>query len=143
MEKNRTFNFKNNPKIASYAAIAGKKEGEGPLSEYFDVIMEDALFGESTWEKAERKMFKQAVEFAAGKLNMPLENIDALIGGDLLNQIITAAFAARDLEMCFLGQYGACSTMTQALIMGAVLIDSGYFENTACCASSHFATAER
>ena len=61
MEKNRTFNFKNNPKIASYAAIAGKKEGEGPLSEYFDVIMEDALFGESTWEKAERKMFKQAI----------------------------------------------------------------------------------
>lgn len=143
MEKNRTIKFKNKPRIVSYASIAGKKEGEGPLRNYFDKVLEDAIWDEDSWEKTERKMFKWVVETAAAKGNIQLNDIDVLVGGDLLNQIISAAFAARDLNMCFLGQYGACSTMAQSLIIGGVLTDGGYFEKVACGASSHFATAER
>lgn len=143
MDKNRTIVFKNKPKVISYASVVGKKEGEGPLKNYFDKTLDDALWNEDSWEKAERKMFKFAVETAVQKANCSIKDIDVLIGGDLLNQIITAAFAARDLKMCFLGQYGACSTMAQSLIMGGVLVDGGYIQRAVCGASSHFATAER
>ena len=143
MDKNRTIKFKNKPKVISYASIVGQKEGEGPLKNYFDKVLDDAIWNEDSWEKTERKMFKWAIERASQKRNILIKDIDVLIGGDLLNQIISAAFAARDLKMCFLGQYGACSTMAQSLIMGSVLIDGGYLEKVACGASSHFATAER
>lgn len=143
MEKNRTIEFKNKPKVVEYASIAGKIEGQGPLKSYFDYLMDDAVWGEDSWEKAERKMFKYVVTTAAEKANIPIKEIDVLIGGDLLNQIISSAFTARDLNMCFLGQYGACSTMAQSLIIGAVLTDGYYFNKVACGASSHFATAER
>ena len=92
MEKNRTIIFKNKPKIVSFASIAGKKEGEGPLKNYFDKVLEDAIWNEDSWEKAERKMFKWVVEEAANKGKIALNTIDVLIGGDLLNQIISAAF---------------------------------------------------
>ena len=41
------------PSVLGYASVVGKKEGEGPLSEYFDIVEEDTTFGEETWEKAE------------------------------------------------------------------------------------------
>lgn len=129
--------------MVSYASIAGKVEGEGPLKNYFDKVIKDALWDEDSWEKTERKMFKWVIETAADKGKVPLKDIDVLVGGDLLNQIISSAFAARDLNMCFLGQYGACSTMAQSLIVGSVLTDGCYFDKVACGASSHFATAER
>lgn len=40
--------------ITGYA-IAGKKESEGPLGEEFDATVQDDLFGEESFEKAERK----------------------------------------------------------------------------------------
>ena len=44
------------PSLLSFASVASKKEGEGPLAGYFDVICEDTAFGEQTWEKAESRM---------------------------------------------------------------------------------------
>jgi len=35
------------PRLVAGAAIAGKKEGEGPLRRDFDTIIEDDLFGSS------------------------------------------------------------------------------------------------
>ena len=64
-------------------------------------------------------------------------------GGDLLNQIISAGFATRQMDFPFLGLYGACSTMSESLIVGTLALESGFVENVACAASSHFSTAER
>jgi stage V sporulation protein AD len=50
---------------------------------------------------------------------------------------------ARDFNIPFLGLYSACSTITESLIIGSSLIDSGYLNNVVCAAGSHFATAER
>ena len=41
------------PAIVAGAALAGKKEGEGPLGRLFDAVVPDDLFGEESWEKAE------------------------------------------------------------------------------------------
>lgn len=74
---------------------------------------------------------------------MDPENCGCFLCGDLLNQIVTSSFAARELGLPYLGLYGACSTMTEGLLLGGVLTDGGYRPNALCAASSHFSTAER
>ncbi|MBE5785184.1 MAG: stage V sporulation protein AD [Clostridiales bacterium] len=131
------------PRLISGAAIVGDVEGEGPLGSCFDIVLADDTWGEESWEKAERKMFEQAVRLALQKCALPVSGVDLLLGGDLLNQIISANFAARELAIPFLGLYGACSTMAESLLLGSMLIDGGYANRVACAATSHFSTAER
>ncbi len=139
-----TLVFPNKPRIHSWASIVGYKEGQGPLGHTFDVVLDkDDTLGELSWEKGERKMFTEAVKLAMHKGGKHVEDVDVLLGGDLLNQIISASFAARDMGMPFLGLYNACSTMSESLLVGAALIDGGYAGCAACAVSSHFATAER
>ena len=38
--------------IIESASVVGKKEGEGPLGELFDLVGEDDMFGGQTWEDA-------------------------------------------------------------------------------------------
>jgi len=129
--------------ILSGAGVVGKKEGQGPLGKCFDVTLEDDLWGEDSFEKAERKMLQQALETAKLKAGMTNDDIDMIIGGDLLNQIISASFAAKDLKVPFLGVYGACSTMCESMLLAGCLIDGGFSNHILCAASSHFSSAER
>lgn len=131
------------PRLISSAAIVGELEGQGPLGSYFDEVLADDTWGEDSWEKAERKMFEQSVRRALEKVSLQTGDMDCLLGGDLLNQIISANFAARELKTPFLGLYGACSTMAESLLIGSMLIDGGYASHVACAATSHFSTAER
>lgn len=139
----QTVKFKNPPSIIAGGTIVGPKEGEGPLRDYFDMILIDDTYGEKSWEKAESKMFQDAVNLALKKANLKISEIDYLLGGDLLNQIISANFAARQLNVPHFGLYGACSTMTEGLTLGAMLIDGGYADYVIAATSSHFSTAER
>ena len=52
--------FENVPCIASCAAVVGKKEGEGPLRDYFDRIIHDSYVGKDTFEKAESELMKSS-----------------------------------------------------------------------------------
>lgn len=140
---NHTLQFENPPVIISSATIAGPEEAAGPLGTTYDIVMDDTLFGEETWEKAERKMLKKAVMLAIQNAKLQEKDIHFMLAGDLLNQIISANFAARDLGIPFLGLYGACSTMTESLGLGAVLIDGGYASRVVAAVSSHYDTAER
>lgn len=142
-KKTQTIQFQKRPAVLGYGSIAGKIEGQGPLGKEFDQVMPDALWGEDSWEKTERKMFSYAISQACRRAGIKIEDISVLFGGDLLNQIISASFSARDLHLCFFGQYGACSTMAQSLFLGGMCVDGGYFDRVACGASSHFPTAER
>ena len=139
----QTIFFNRKPHILSNYAIVGPKEGLGSLKEYFDYIMKDDLFGEKTYEKAERKMVEQAVIGAVNKANLQANELSLFISGDLLNQIVTSSFAARAFDVPYVGLFGACSTMAESLAIGASLVNSNYFNNVACSTSSHFSTAER
>ncbi|MDD3839804.1 MAG: stage V sporulation protein AD [Clostridia bacterium] len=139
----QTIRFDNPPSIISGASIVGKKEGEGPLGDFFDKVLEDDTYGEESWEKAERKMFIETTQMSIAKSGVGDNNIDFLLGGDLLNQIISASFAARELRIPFLGLYGACSTMSESLLLSSIIIDGGFADYIVCGASSHFSTAER
>jgi hypothetical protein len=77
--------------------------------------------GEKTWEKAERKMLQQAVSLALSKRDLQVDDAEVILAGDLLNQTVSANYAARELARPFLGLYGACSTMAEALLLGAIL----------------------
>jgi stage V sporulation protein AD len=101
------------------------------------------LNGEASWEKTERTMMKEAVECALGKANLTCENMDYMLAGDLLNQCISANFAARDLGIPLLGLYGACSTMAESAGLAAMLIDGGYALHAVAAVSSHYGTSER
>ena len=71
------------------------------------------------------------------------DRLDMIVSGDLLNQIISASFAARDFSVPFLGVYGACSTMAESLAIAAMAVDGGYAKNVVAATGSHFASAER
>lgn len=139
----RTLRFDNRPRLVSAASIVSQTEADGPLGEHFDMVLKDDTWGEESFEKAERRMFETVVRIALDKVKMDSDKLDCLLGGDLLNQIVTANFAARQLKVPFLGLYGACSTIAESMMLGAVLVDGGYVDTAACTASSHFSTAER
>ena len=133
----------NPPSLAGWANVAGKKEGEGPLADTFDYIDGDDTFGESTWEKSESAMQKQALGLALNKAGQAASALDWLFAGDLLNQCIGSSFAAREAQTPFFGLYGACSTMGEGLALASMTLDGGFGEWAAVTASSHFCSAER
>lgn len=142
-KKNQTIKFKHPPKIIGNYSIVGPKEGDGTFKDYFDYVVQNDNFGEDTYEKAERKMLEHAIMGAADKAGISTKDIDVLLCGDLLNQIISSSYAARSFDLCYLGVFGACSTMALSLAMGSAFIDAGHFQNIACATSSHFSSAER
>lgn len=139
----RTVKLQNNPTIISAASVVGPKEGQGPLKEYFNLILQDDLYGEKSWELAESKMVQTATENAIQKAGKKPEDIDFMIGGDLINQIVPSSFAAREVGIPFLGIYGACSTMAEGLCISSMLVDGGFANLSVSGASSHYCTAER
>jgi stage V sporulation protein AD len=118
-------------------------EGEGPLKSEYDMIMKDSLFDQDSWEKAEQKMMQYSIELALKKADRLPWEMDYLLGGDLLNQIITANFTARVFGAPFLGLYGACSTLAEGMILAGILIDGGYGDSVGAASCSHHDTAER
>lgn len=138
-----TFRLTNSPSIISFAAVVGKKEGEGPLGEYFDEIYNDTTLGEETWEKAESQLQKYAVAAALGKAKLSPKDIDILFSGDLLNQCIGSSFGLRELGIPFYGLYGACSTMAEGLSLASIFADNNLVERAVAVTSSHFCSAER
>jgi len=138
-----TIFFKNQPRIISTGTIAGPKECAGVIGKYVDKALSDDMFGESTYEKAECKMLSFAISKAIENAKEKEEGVDMLISGDLLNQIISASFAARDFDMSFLGVYGACSTLAEAYALAATFVDGGYAKKIVAATGSHFSSAER
>lgn len=139
----QSYKIANDVIINGFAAIGGKKEGEGPLGPKFDALTDDGYFGEKTWEKAESKMQKEAVTKAVAKSGKSISDIDIIFAGDLLNQCIGTSYGIRELEIPFYGLYGACSTMAESLSLGAMAIDGGFAKNVVCGTSSHFCSSER
>lgn len=139
----QTFKLDNPVTIFETASIVGKKEADGPLAKYFDVCLQDEFFGEKTWEKAESKMIKFAIETVIRKSNIAVSDIDYLLAGDLLNQCISSSFGIRDFEIPFLGIFGACSTFFEGMMIGSMLLDGGAGNYALAATSSHFCSAEK
>lgn len=138
-----TLQMEHMPSVEGFAAICGKKESEGPLGQEFDHCYDDTTLGESSWEKAESRLQTEALSRALEKAGSAAAEIDYIFAGDLLNQCISSTFGLRGMNIPFLGQYGACSTMAQTLALSAIMVETGAARRCAAVTSSHFCSAER
>ena len=143
IQKGKTLLLEGGAAIVQSAAVAGKKEGEGPLADTFDRIVRDPYAGQKSWEKAESELQKQAVTLALQKAGLEPGQIDLMLSGDLINQCTPSCYAAAPLGIPMLGLFGACSTAAESLALGALLVESGAAKHALCLTSSHFCTAER
>ncbi|HEX3022845.1 MAG TPA: stage V sporulation protein AD [Lachnospiraceae bacterium] len=135
--------FDNPPRIVGCSSIVGKKEGEGPLSCYFDEIEEDPMFGGKNWEEGESRLQERAANLALSNAGYSNSEIRYLIAGDLLGQLIATSFGIMSLKIPMFGVYGACSTMGESMSLGAMLVNGGFADKVIALTSSHFAGAEK
>ena len=138
-----TLLFPTPPVVAAHAAIGGKKEGEGPLAACFDALSADNFFGQSSWEAAEKELALQTARLCLKKAQTTPEKVSLVLAGDLQAQCTASSYAMRELGIPFAGLFGACSTMAEALGLGAALCSAGMADGLLAMTSSHFCAAER
>jgi len=143
LKGHQTWVFDSKPVIRSSAAVGGPFEAKGALADDFDILHEDVWLGQDSFEKAEKKLLEQACEKAIDKAGMKKEDIQFLLSGDLMDQIISSSFAARTLGMPYLGIFGACSTSMLGLALASLLVHTGAADNALAAASSHNVAAEK
>ena len=139
----QTIIMKNNTYLLNGYSIVGPLEGKGPLKDYFDYTLKDDTLGEKTFEKAERKLLQTIVSGAIDKSGLKTTDIDFFLGGDLLNQIVSSSYTARELNLPFIGLYSACATMAEAIGLSAILVDNNLANNVVAATCTHFSSAER
>lgn len=129
--------------IVSSAAVAGKKEGCGPMGKCFDRVENDSHFGQDTWEKAESRMQQETIYHALEKAGLTADDIDIITAGDLINQCTSSTYSLRPFGVPFMGVYGACSTMAESIAAASLILSAGAGKRCVAATSSHFCTAER
>ncbi|WP_027633957.1 stage V sporulation protein AD [Clostridium hydrogeniformans] len=139
----QTVKLEKKPKILAATSIVGPKEGRGPLKDFFDIILSDDTNGKDTYERAESSMMYHAIKESIKKAKLKEEDINYMFAGDLLNQLASSNFVARDLDIPFVGLYGACSTMSESLGIASLIMDGGFADYAIASTSSHFSSAER
>ena len=131
------------PVLAAHAAVGGKKESEGPLAGAFDELSRDNLFGQDNWEAAERALQLRAARLCLQKGHAAEDSVSLALAGDLQAQCTASSYAMRELGIPYAGLFGACSTMAEALGLGAALCAGGMARGVLAMASGHFCAAER
>ena len=131
------------PSVVGYAAIGSKKESEGPMARYIDILNDDSMFGQTTWEKAESRIQQEVAEKALSKCNLSPGEIQYAFAGDLLNQCIGSHYGLREIGIPFFGLYGACSTMAESLSLASIFVESSAAQYALALTSSHFCSSER
>ena len=129
--------------IKEYYPVVGKKEVEGPLGKYFSQIETDDMFGCSSWEEAESALQTETVKGLLHKSNLEPHSVRYTFAGDLLGQLMATSFGLKSFNIPLFGLYGACSTMGEAISLGAMTVSAGYADTVLSLASSHFASAEK
>ena len=137
-----TFKY-NNVYINDTSTITGPYEKNGPLSKYFDKSYDEFYLGTNNFDEAESKILLDSVELLLKKINKNKQDIELFVSGDLLNQITSSNFAARELSIPYLGIFNACATSVEGLIIASNMIEAGQIKNAICSVSSHNNAAEK
>lgn len=137
-----TFKY-NNVYVKDATTVAGPYEKKGPLKDYFDKTYDDLYFGEDSWEKAEIKLVKDSLNLLLKKTSFTKDDIDLVIGGDLLNQISASTYGTNGYGKSFIGIYGACSSSVLGMIIGSNFIDDKRVDNVVVTISSHNMSSEK
>ena len=135
--------YYHNVYLEETSTVCGPYEAKGPLKRYFDKTYKDLYFGEKSFEKAEIKSVKDSLVLLMKKSGIGKEEIDLVVGGDLLNQITASTYGASEVGNSFIGIYGACSSSVLGMIIAANFIEGGFIENAVCLVSSHNMSSEK
>ena len=128
--------------LNDHFTVVGPLEKESHLKS-LDLAMNDYYYGCKTFEQAEIKMQRVAIDNLFNKNSLFTNNIDVIVGGDLSNQIAVTSYAIKKYNIPFLGIYSACATFTESLIVLGSLIESGMIKKGISSISSHNLTAEK
>ncbi|WP_170006748.1 stage V sporulation protein AD [Bacillus fonticola] len=139
----RSWKFQNTPAITATGVTGGPFEAKSPLKDDFDLLYDDLRMGEKSYEKAHRLLLEEATQIALEKAGIQKEDVHMMIAGDLINQITPTSFAARNLEIPYLGIFGACSTSMEGLALASFFVNYGGAGSIITGASSHNAAVER
>ena len=137
-----TFKY-NKAYVKDAATVAGPYEKKGPLRQYFDKTYDDLYFGEDSWEQAEIKLVRDSLNILLRKVSLTKNDVDLVIGGDLLNQISASTYGANGYGKSFIGIYGACSSSVLGMIIGSNFVDDGRVNNAVVTISSHNMSSEK
>ena len=129
--------------IIAAASAVGGREHEGPLGSFFDIHDGEDRFGMDSWEKAESEMQRIAASIALSKADLPVEKLDAIFAGDLLNQCVGSAYGLIGFGVPYFGLYGACSTAAEGIMLASLMTSFGALQYAAAVTSSHNCSAER
>ncbi|MBR1679778.1 MAG: stage V sporulation protein AD [Bacilli bacterium] len=137
MAKNETGIYLNH-----YATVVGPLEKKSHL-EKLELCMDDYYFGEKSFEQAEIKMQKTALDQLLAKAELKSEDLSLLISGDLSDQIGVSSIAAVASQIPFLGVYNACATFVESLILACMYLKNHSKNKVICMTSSHNLHAEK
>ncbi len=132
----------NNIYLNDWLTVSGPLESNSKLKK-IDLQMDDYYYGEKTFEKAEAKMQRVVMQKILEKNKLKPNNVDLIIGGDLLDQISATSYASIDMPISLLGIYSACATFPESLIVGGTFLNDKNIKNVLGVTSSHNLSAER
>ncbi len=132
----------NNVYLKDWLTVSGPLESNSKLRK-IDLKMDDYYFGEKTFEKAEAKMQYVVMQRLLEKNRLAINNIDLIVGGDLLDQISATSYACINYPVSLLGIYSACATFPESLIVSGMFLSDKGIKNVLGITSSHNLTAER
>ena len=132
----------NNVYVCDTALVAGPLEKRGKVSEYFDKTYDDYNIDKS-FELSEVKMNKDVLDILFSKTGCDIDNIDLVVGGDLLNQLCATSYAIKDLNRPCLGVFSACATSMESVIVASKFINSKKSSKAICITSSHNLASEK
>lgn len=135
--------FPTAPVVEAWYTVAGPAEAAGPLGHAFDERPDGYAWREVSFERTERKYLSHAIAGVLARAGLGPEDIDLHLGGDLLDQITSHNFVARQVGAPFVGVFSACATLGSALGMGALATAQGGMRRVLCTVASHYYTAER
>lgn len=139
----QTWLFPSEPAVLSTGTVVGKLEGDGPLGQWFDVRRDSDLMRGKSWEADEQENLKNAADLALQKASLSASQIDLVMGGDLNAQLTGFYFGLRDFPIPHLGVYSACSTITEAIALSGLVLESKFADKVMVGTCSHTNSAER
>ena len=135
--------YYHNVYLEETSTITGPYEKNGPLRKYFDKTYDDLYMKEKSFEKAEIKLVRDSLVMIMKKSGIKKEEVNLVIGGDLLNQITASTYGSYGVGDSFIGIYGACSSSVLGMIIASNFIESKFINNAICLVSSHNMTSEK
>lgn len=139
----QSWQYTSRPVICATGTVGGPFEAAGALPQAFDVLHDDIWVGQESFEKAQTVFVEEAVKTALKKASLTTDDVQFMLAGDLLNQLTPSSFAARTLQIPYMGLFGACATSMEGLAIGAMMVHTQAAEHVVAVASSHHSATEK